>query len=329
MSQKLFSKEVLNIDAKRVSDQIEKTLRDQVFFQLKRRGVVLGISGGIDSSVTAALCSRALGKERVTALLMPELDSSDDSGRFGRLLAESLGIEAVLEDISPLLQSSGCYKRRDEAIRSLIPEYNEKYKSKIVMANILENQGFNFFHLVVESDKGEQKKVRLTAQAYLGIVAATNMKQRARKFYEYYHADRLNYAVAGTPNRLEFDQGFFVKNGDGAADLKPIAHLYKSQVYQLAAYLGIPKEIQQRPPTTDTYSLAQSQEEFYFSLPYEKMDLCLYAKNHRVPVSEVAQVVGLSASQVERVYHDIDAKRNATRYLHLKPLLIENIDEIG
>jgi NAD+ synthase len=324
-----FSRDVLQIDAEATVRQLGERLKEQVFGQLKRRGVVLGISGGIDSSVTAALCARVLGPERVTALLMPEHDSSDDSVRLGRQLAECLGIEAILEDIGPLLEASGCYRRRDAAIRSLIPEYTDRYKSKIVLANILENQGFNFFRLVVESDKGEQTTVRLTAQAYLEIVAATNMKQRARKFYEYYHADRLNYAVAGTPNRLEYDQGFFVKNGDGAADIKPIAHLYKSQVYQLAAHLGVPEEIRRRPPTTDTYSLPQSQEEFYFSLPYDQMDLCLYGKNHGVPAASVGAAIGLSAAQVERVYQDIDVKRRTTRPLHLKPLLIEPVDEIA
>ncbi|HXN06677.1 MAG TPA: NAD(+) synthase, partial [Nitrospiria bacterium] len=251
------------------------------------------------------------------------LDSSSESLTLGKLLAGHIGIETIIEDIGPLLQASGCYRRRDEAIRAQVPEYNEKFRSKIVMNNILEHDGLNFFHLVMESDKGVQKTVRLTAQAYLGIVAATNMKQRARKFFEYYHADRLHYAVAGTPNRLEYDQGFFVKNGDGSADLKPIAHLYKSQVYQLAAWLGIPQEIRQRPPTTDTYSLAQSQEEFYFSLPYEKMDLCLYGKNHQISPEEVAAAAGLTAEQVVRVFRDIDSKRKATRYLHLDPLLVE------
>jgi len=329
MTGKPFSKEVLNIDPEIVIRQIGTVLKEQVFHRLKRKGIVLGISGGIDSSVTAALCTQALGPDRVTALLMPELDSSDDSVKLGGLLAEKLGIHTILEDIGPLLRAAGCYHRRDEAIRSLVPEYTDKYKSKIVLANILENEGFNFFRLVVESDKGVQKTVRLTAQAYLGIVAATNMKQRARKFYEYYHADRLHYAVAGTPNRLEYDQGFFVKLGDGAADVKPIAHLYKSQVYQLAAYLAIPEEIQRRPPTTDTYSLQQTQEEFYFSLPYDKMDLCLYGKNHHVAPIEVAAATGLTKEQVERVYRDIDTKRNTTHYLHLKPLLVENVDEIS
>jgi NAD+ synthase len=146
---------------------------------------------------------------------------------------------------------------------------------------------------------------------------------------EYYHADRLNFAVAGTPNRLEYDQGFFVKNGDGAADLKPIAHLYKTQVYQLAEYLGIPDVIRTRPPTTDTYSLPQTQEEFYFSLPYDQLDLCLYARNQHVPAADLGAALGLSEREVERVFRDIDSKRRATRYLHMPPqMLVDPLEAI-
>jgi NAD+ synthase len=145
---------------------------------------------------------------------------------------------------------------------------------------------------------------------------------------EYYHADRLNFAVAGTPNRLEYDQGFFVKLGDGAADVKPIAHLYKTQVYQLAAHLGVPHEIRGREPTTDTYSLSQSQEEFYFSIPYQQMDLCLYGLNHGIPKDEVARASGLTMSQVDRVFRDIKHKRRVTAYLHLPPGLVEDVAEV-
>ena len=296
-----------------------------MFKQLRRKGVVVGLSGGIDSSVVAALCTHALGEERVLGLLMPELDSSDDSRRLGQLIADSLGINAITEDISPILKAAGCYRRRDDAIRAVIPEYNESYKSKIVLQNLLEGTEYRIYSIVVQAPDGTQKKMRLSAGAYLGVVAATNFKQRARKMMEYYHADRLNFAVAGTPNRLEYDQGFFVKNGDGSADLKPIAHLYKTQVYQLAAHLNLPLEIQQRPPTTDTYSLEQSQEEFYFSLPYDKMDLCLYGKNHDIPAVDLAPAVNLTPEQVSHVYRDIDAKRIATRYLHINPLTLEEI----
>jgi NAD+ synthase len=293
-----------------------------VAHQLKRKGVVVGLSGGIDSSVVAALCVQALGRERVLGLFMPETDSSDDSLRLGRLIADTLGIKVVTENISPILEGAGCYRRRDEAIQAVVPEYHMGYKSKLVLSS-LDSSEFRISSVVVEAPDGTQTKVRLTADAFLALVAATNFKQRTRKMMEYYYADRFQYAVAGTPNRLEYDQGFFVKNGDGAADFKPIAHLYKTQVYQLAAHLNVPLEIQQRPPTTDTYSLSQSQEEFYFSLPYDKMDLCLYGKNHNVSASDVAQVVGLSAEQVVKVYRDIDAKRRVAEYLHCAPVLME------
>jgi len=321
-----LSKELLRIDPPAVLRRIEEVLKEQVFRQLKRRGVVIGVSGGIDSSVTAALCARALGSERVLALLMPEKESESDSTRLGRLLAEQLKVNLIIEDIAPLLEAAGCYRRRDDAIRTQIPEYGPGYRCKIVLSESADRRGFDFFHLVVESPDGVQQKIRLNAESYLEILAASNMKQRARKFYEYFHADRLNFAVAGTPNRLEYDQGFFVKNGDGAADVKPIAHLYKTQVYQLAEYLNIPEEILRRPPTTDTYSLPQSQQEFYFSVPYQEMDLCLYGVNYHLPAREVAEATGLTVEQVERIYSQIASKRRATRYQHMKPLLIEEIE---
>ena len=323
-----FSADQLKIDSYQEVERISAAIRELVFKQLRRKGVVVGLSGGIDSSVVAALSVRALGADRVFGLFMPEADSTDASLQFGQLLANSLGIRTALEEITPILEAAGCYRRRDDAIKSVIPEYQEGYKSKIVLPAILEGSRYPIFSVVVQSPAGVQTKARLTAEAYLGILAATNFKQRTRKMMEYYHADRLQYAVAGTPNRLEHDQGFFVKNGDGAADLKPIAHLYKTQVYQLAEYLNVPEEIRQRLPTTDTYSLQQTQEEFYFSLPYGKFDLCLYGKNHNIPAAEVAGAASLTTEQVETVFRDIESKRHATRYLHVKPLLVDVIGEI-
>ena len=324
----VFSADVLKIDAARISADIEAKIRDIVLERLNRKGVVIAISGGIDSSVVAALSLKALGTARVLGLMLPEADSSPDSLHFANLLAQSLGLRTHVEDIAGILTAAGCYQRRDDAIREVIPEYTAAHKCKIVLPDQVNGNAYPIFSVVVESPLGERTKARLTLDSYLGVVAATNFKQRTRKMMEYYYADLFNYAVAGTPNRLEYDQGFFVKNGDGAADLKPIAHLYKTQVYQLAAYLGIPEEIQNRPPTTDTYPLDQSQEEFYFPLPYDLMDLCLYAKNHDIQPEDVAPVVGLSSHQVARVYHIIDATRSATRYLHHPPLLCENVPEV-
>lgn len=319
----MLTQDILKIDATAETERIAAALREQVLGTLRKKGAVVGISGGIDSSVVTALCVRALGKERVQGLFMPEHHTSDDALRLGRALAGTYGIAAEVEDIAPALEGLGCYRRQEEAVRTIVPEFGAGWKFKLVIPSILESDRLNVTRLTVQNPAGEQTTLRLSSSAYLQMVAATNFKQRVRKMTEYYHADRLNYAVAGTPNRLEYDQGFFVKQGDGAADFKPIAHLYKSQVYQLAEYLGVPEEIRRRPPTTDTFSLPQTQEEFYFALPYDRMDLCLYALNHRLPAAEVAPAVGITPEQVERVYKDIEAKRRAARYLHMRPLLVE------
>ena len=325
MVQPIFSPDLLKIDCDQEVDRIATMLIETVMRRFRKKGVVVAMSGGIDSSVVAALSVRALGKDKVFGLLMPERDSAGDTLPLSKGLAEHLGIDYAHEDISTILEAAGCYRRRDDAIRRLVPEYSLGWKSKIVLPPVVDDQRFRLFTVVIQSPEGALSEHRLDLPAYLGIVAATNFKQRTRKMLEYYHADRLNYAVAGTPNRLEYDQGFFVKLGDGAADVKPIAHLYKTQVYRLAEFLQLPQSIRSRPPTTDTYSLPQSQEEFYFSLPYNKMDLVLYGKNNGYSPSDIGPSVGLTAAQVERVFRDIDGKRRVANYLHAPPVMIEEI----
>jgi NAD+ synthase len=322
-----FSADVLAIDPAQTAATIEGAIRQQLQ-ALRRRGAVVGLSGGIDSSVVTCLCARALGADRVQVLLMPERDSSSESLTLGRLLVSRLGVPAIVEELAATLAAAGCYTRQAEAIRRVFPEFTDGYRCKVTLPSILDGDRVNVSEVTIESPSGERKTARLPAAAYLQLVAATNFKQRVRKMTEYYHADRLNFVVAGTPNRLEYDQGFFVKLGDGAADIKPIAHLYKTQVYALAAHVGVPEDILRRPPTTDTFSLPQTQEEFYFSLPYDKMDLCLYGRNHAVSPDAVAAAIGLTAQQVERVYRDIDQKRRSTRYLHARPMLVEPVSEI-
>jgi NAD+ synthase len=292
----------------------------------RRKGGVLGLSGGIDSSVVAALAARAFGADGVLGVLMPEADSSPETLRLSRLAADAVGIPTVLEDITPVLDAVGCYRRRDDAFRKVLPAYGDGWMAKIVLPSVVVSDAFRLFSVVAVDPEGREHRARLTAEAYLEVVAATNFKQRTRKMIEYHHADRLNYVVLGTPNRLEYDQGFFVKNGDGAADVKPIAHLYKSQVYELAAVLGVPEEIRSRPPTTDTYAMPQSQEEFYFSLPYDRMDLCLYAVDHGLPPEAVSEALELTPEQVARVFADIAAKRRVASYLLAAPMLLDGLD---
>ncbi|MFO7655310.1 MAG: NAD(+) synthase [Candidatus Krumholzibacteriia bacterium] len=325
----MFHGDVLQLDLEREADEIAGALRETVARRLLRRGLVVAVSGGIDSSVTAALAVRALGPGRVFALLMPERDSSDEGLRLGRRLVEHLGVVHAVEDIQPTLDAIGCYRRYDAAAKRVFPDYGPGWRSKIVLAaDRLDTDRVNVFRLVAEEPSGRRRTARLPLQAYLEIVAATSFKQRVRKALEYHHADRLNYAVAGTPNRLEYDQGFFVKNGDGAADVKPIAHLYKTQVYAMARHLGLPDEICAAAPTTDTYSLPQGQDEFYFVLPYREMDLLLWACNHDVPVAEAAAVLGMPEDRIARAYRHIERKRAATRPLHLPGLLLKDVPEI-
>jgi NAD+ synthase len=319
----------LKINTSSEIEKIVKIIHHQVRTILRKKGVVIGVSGGIDSSVCAALCAKALGKENILALSMPERDSSSDSISLGQQLADAIGVKLQIIDIAPIIKGARCYELQLEAIRLVFPEYDDGWKHKVSLPSILENDRLNISQLTVQNPSGEMKSSRIPLHAYLQLIAATNLKQRTRKMIEYLHADRTNYAVCGTPNRLEYDQGFFVKLGDGSADFKPIAHLYKTQVFQLAEALDIPEEIRKRTPTTDTFSLPQTQEEFYFSLPYWQMDLCLYGMNHKIPSSEVAQAAQLTQEQVERVYMDIEKKRHATLALHLPPLLIEGVDEIN
>jgi NAD+ synthase len=323
----VLERNVLDIDYQQEADRIAERLREITARQLHRRGLVVAISGGIDSSVSAALAVRALGPDRVFTLILPEQDSSDDSAARATILAQHLGVRTETVDIAPALAAIGCYRHRDAAVRNALPEYGEGWKFKIVIDGGTEGR-INRFRLIAEAPDGVRHERDLALADYLTIVAATNFKQRIRKTLEYFHADRLNYAVVGTPNRVEYDQGFFVKNGDGSADVKPIAHLYKSQVYGMARFLGLPERVCAAIPTTDTYSLSQGQDEFYFALPYQKMDLALWSLNHGVAAADLAIDLDISEAQAQAVYDDIRNKRRTTRYLHLPPVLVSEVAEL-
>lgn len=311
-----FSRQALLLDAEAETRRLAQFILESVTQTLHRRGAVVGISGGIDSAVILALCVRALGAERVIGLLLPERESSPESVDLALGLAGQYGVKTVTEDITPLLAGAGCYRRRDEAVQRLFPEYGEGWKVKISLpGNLLEQDVLNIFKVTVVSPEGAEQSQRLPVAEFLQIVAASNFKQRSRMAMLYYHAELRNYAVVGTANKNEHDLGFFVKYGDGGVDLQPIVHLFKSQVYQLAAYLDVPREIRERTPTTDTYSAGSTQEEFFFRLPFDVLDLIWLGMEEGVPAELIARALEITPAQVERVMEDIRRKQRTTAYL--------------
>jgi NAD+ synthase len=302
-------------------DKIIQKLKDDVLHRLNRLGGVVGISGGIDSSVTLALAVSALGKDHVLGIMLPERDSSPESLKLGKKLAKKFGVKTIVEDISGALEGFGCYSRRDEAIARVISDFDPKSdKAKIVINQNIGNNIPSVFSVVTISPEGKKQSKLLPVNEYLQIVASTNFKQRTRMSMLYYHAERLHYAVIGTPNKAEVEQGFFVKYGDGGADVMPIGNLYKTQVYQLAKYLDIPSEIIERTPTTDTYTAEQTQEEFFYQLPFELMDLIWHSWENNYPSEDLARDLGKSREEINNIYKSFERKKRTTDYLRMSPI---------
>lgn len=316
----------LQIDPQVETDRLVEFLRRSVRKDLRRQGAVVGISGGVDSSVVLALCVRAFGAQHVVAVILPERDSDPQSEQLARLVAESLKVEPILEEITPALEGFRCYQRRDEAIRRLFPEFDAQagYRCKIVLPALHPGEDtLNVYALTIVTPSGEERTCRLPLAEFLQIVAASNFKQRTRMAMLYYHAESRHFAVVGTANKNEHDQGFFVKYGDGGVDVQPILHLYKTQVYQLAEYLDIPQQIRLRPPTTDTYSATSTQQEFFFRLPFDLLDRIWCAAERGLPVDKIARDTSLDEQLIHSTIADIRRKRSTTAYLRTPPLTIE------
>lgn len=318
-----FTKEIIHLtNLPKVVDQIVNELKAGVHQTMRRKGAVVGISGGIDSSVSLALSVKAFGADKVIGIMLPEKDSSPDSAMLAQKLADTYGIKTLTENITAALDGFGCYRRRDEAVSAVFPEYNPStYKMKIgVKQNNLNQNLPPVFFLTIVDPNGKEFSKMLPPNEYLQIVASSNFKQRCRMSMLYYHAERLHYAVIGTPNKHEVEQGFFVKYGDGGADIMPIGKLYKTQVYQLAKYLSVPQEIIDRTPTTDTYTAEQTQEEFFYQLPFHQMDILWYAFENKFPLQEVASEMNMTEKEIEKIFSNFTRKQLTTDYLRMSPI---------
>lgn len=318
-----FSKDIIKLEnVEKTVNLIAEKLREDVIQVLKRKGAVVGISGGIDSSVTLALAVKALGPDKVLGIIMPENDSSPDSKMLALELAAKFNIKTIEENMTAALSGFGCYSRRDEAVKSVVPDFNpEKDKFKIEIKQSVSNMKLPpVFYVTVYFSNGAVESKMLPAKAYLQIVAASNFKQRSRMSMLYYHAEANHYAVIGTPNKHEVQQGFFVKYGDGGADVMPIGNLFKTQVYELAGYLGVPEGIINRTPTTDTYSAEQTQEDFFYQLPFETMDLIWYGWENGYSAEEIGKVMDYSTEEVTNIFTSFERKVRTTEYLRMSPI---------
>jgi len=316
----MFSKDILKIDPEPETRRICTFIQNQAFTKFRRKGAVIGLSGGIDSAVVAELLVRTLSPERVLGIILPEKESNPISETYARKQADKLGIPIEKIDITDQLKTFGVYEKRDEVIKKTFPEFDDCYIFHISLPqNILEKDRLNYHSITIQDGDKNKKTIRLSGRDWLAISSCQNIKQRTRMINLYYFAEKNNYVVGGTTNKSEVHQGFFVKFGDGGVDIEPIAHLYKTQIYQLARYLGVIEEIINRTPSPDTYSLPVSDQEFYFCLPYQMLDLILYAYENNIPNGEVTNVLNISEAQLSRIYKDIRTKANATWHLRQMP----------
>ena len=315
-----FNLDVLTIDPKKELEKLSAFIIQQLRTVFRRKGIVVGLSGGIDSACMAAIAVRTVGKERVVGLVMPEKESNPVSKEYAVKHAKELGIEFRVIDITPTVESISGYSERDQFIRTLIPEYEPGYKYNISLpTDLLERDSFNMYHLQVQVPGGEIKRKRLNPEEFRAITSFANIKIRSRMLHLYAEAEKRSLVVAGTTNRTEFILGDFCKYGDGGTDIEPLSYLYKNQIYQLSEYLGVIKEIIDRQPSPDTFSLPVSDQEFFFRIPFDKLDYLLYAWEHNVPETEASEVLKLSVETIKRVYKDFTTKNRATAHLREVP----------
>ncbi len=315
-----FSTDVLKIDPAEETRRIADFVVEETRKVHRRNGVIVGLSGGIDSAVMVAIAVKALGKNKVLGLVLPERESNPISRQYAISHAQDLGIEFREVDITPTVDSVLAYDRRDEIIRSMTPGYTPGCKYNITLpTDLLERNAFSFYVLQVLLADGTVAKKRLNMDEFRAITSFANIKIRSRMIHLYAEAERRNLLVAGTTNRTEMILGDFCKYGDGGTDIEALAHLYKNQIYQLAAHLGVIGEIIQREPSPDTFSLPVSDHEFFFRIPFSKIDFLLYAWEHQVPSEETASVLELSQEAVKRAFQDFASKNRATMHLREMP----------
>lgn len=311
--------EELNRDIENLALNIRSFIKSQIS-SFKKKGVVLGVSGGIDSAVALTLCVQELGKENVYGILLPEKESAPSSRTLGAEICESLGVQYEEVPISPILESLNIYEKKEQIIKRTCPEYDPRiHKTSLVLPDFL-NQGLlNVPYIWLIKDGETIAKYRLKANDYLELIGLQGVKQRSRMVIQYMYAEKLNYVVCGTTNKTELVLGQFVKYGDGGVDLEPLADCYKMQIYALGKFLNVNEEIMKRPPSADTWSHYTTDEEFYWRMPIHVMDQLLYSQEHHLPLHVIEKNTGLPRDKIEKAQRHINKIRDTTEYVRASP----------
>ena len=322
-----FPKDILQIkDTQNIKKSLEDFIREQTFEKFRKRGIVIGISGGIDSAVVAALACNAVGKEKVLGVILPEKESNTISQEFAIKLCKKLEIEYIVDDITDILVSGSVYEIREKIVEKNFPGFDNSCKYRLIYTENFDSDGLSIPYLEIQDSQNQVHKIKISLNDYLTITAATNIKHRTRMNRLYYYAEKNNFLVCGTTNKAEFQLGYFVKYGDGGVDIEPLANIFKTQVYQLAKSLNIPNEIMERKASPDTWSFDVSDEEFFFSLTYEIIDLMIYAKEKSIPINEICSTLELDENKVKRILKSQERKWNSSKALRTFPPSFDNKD---
>ncbi len=311
--------EELTRDIGSVALNLRSFIKDQIV-GFKKKGAVLGVSGGIDSAVALTLCVQELGKENVYGILLPEKESAPSSKVLGAEICESLGVEYEEVPISPILKSLNIYKKKDDLIKRVCPEYNPRiHKTSLVLPDFLEQGLLNVPYIRLMKGDETVGKYRLKANDYLELIGLQGVKQRSRMMVQYMYAEQMNYVVCGTTNKTELVLGQFVKYGDGGVDLEPLADCYKTQIYALGRHLKVNEEIMKRPPSADTWSHYTTDQEFYWRMPINIMDQLLYSFEHKLPCSVIEKNTGLPRDKIEKTRRHLGRIKSTTEYIRSTP----------